>query len=93
MVAALEKPEIASSGLTSPVRAKVAISSRAILSTVKTSKAKSKMVISRIEKTSIISVVIFNDDWVFKDTHRNNTRPKEIHKKTLLYFESCSILS
>ena len=58
IVAVFEKPEIASSGFTKPVSAREAITNIAILSTEKTSKAKRIMVTNRIEKTSIISVVI-----------------------------------
>ncbi|MCZ4238079.1 hypothetical protein O4H25_14660, partial [Staphylococcus equorum] len=59
IVAEFEKPEIASSGFTNPVKARVAIKSNAILSTENTSNAKRIMVTNRIEKTSIISGVIW----------------------------------
>lgn len=59
IVAEFEKPEIASSGETKPVMASTAMIRKAVLSTEKTSKAKSITVTSRIEKTSIISKVIF----------------------------------
>jgi hypothetical protein len=74
MVAVFENPEIASSGSTKPVRAREAIINIAILSTEKTSKAKRIMVMNRIEKTSIISVVICFDGWSYKDNRRNKTR-------------------
>lgn len=66
IVAEFENPEIASSGVTNPVKARVAIIRKAILSTENISKVKSRMVMRRIEKTSIISKVI-----IFKKTLRS----------------------
>lgn len=59
MVAVFENPEIASSGETKPDKERVAIRKNAILSKVKTSNANRTIVTIKIEKTSIISVVIY----------------------------------
>jgi ethanolamine transporter EutH len=80
MVAVLENPEIASSGLTKPVNARVAIRSMAILSTAKTSKANRIMVTNRMKKTSIISVVIGRLFYLIKITAETILVPNKFLK-------------
>lgn len=80
IVAEFENPEIASSGETKPVKAREAMIKKAILSTGNISNANRNMVIIRIEKTSIISVVIGSVFYHIKITSEIILAPNKLLK-------------